>query len=64
MSVEKVANKLRPADRKALLSTPGRGAFSSASWTRLRDAGLMDENFYPTDLGLEVIAELRAGAPQ
>lgn len=49
-----IAEGLKPADLKGLLSRPGRGDFRSSTWKRLVDAGLMDDHFYPTELGYAV----------
>lgn len=51
-----IGEALKPADLKGLLSRPGQGNFSSAVLHRLMKAGLMDEQFDPTDLGYEVRA--------
>ena len=58
MTPRDIAASLRAADRKALCSRPGSGAFTGASWKRLMDLGLMDMDFYPTSLGYEVRAIL------
>lgn len=54
-----IGQKLRPADRKGLMTRPGSGSFSKAVWDRLMKAGLMDEAFHPTELGYKVRATLR-----
>ena len=55
---KEIAEQLAPADKRALLSKPGSGAFSSAAFNRLINNKLMDRNFWPTELGWEVRAEL------
>ena len=59
-----IAQSLRPARRKALLSWPGRGDYSTASYIELRNLGLIDRNFYLTDLGEQVRDALRLGMGQ
>lgn len=58
-----IGEALKPADLKGLMSRPGSGAFSSAVWHRLMDAGLMDQHFDPTDLGYEVRAAMGRREP-
>lgn len=44
---KEIADQLCTADRRALLSAPGLGNFSSAAFRRLRDNLLMDDSFWP-----------------
>lgn len=56
-----IAAKLKPAERKGLLSRPGSANFSSAVLARLDKAGLISaSDYYPTDLGWEVRKALGA----
>jgi hypothetical protein len=59
---KEIAEQLSSADKRALLSKPGSGNFSTAAFERLRHNMLMDSNFYPTELGWEVRIELGGSA--
>lgn len=55
-----IAERLKPTLKRALLSRPGSGSFSTGAWHKLMDAGLMDDHFWPTDLGFDVRKALGA----
>lgn len=49
-----IVPKLNNADVRAMRSKPGSGNYSTACWLRLKHLGLVDDNFWPTELGWEV----------
>jgi len=52
--VLRIKHALTEADKRGLRSKPGEGNYSSAVFRRLKAHGLVDNNFWPTELGWEV----------
>ena len=56
-----VLGKLKPSDRRAMLTRDGAGEYSGAVFDRLHALGLVDRNFRFTELGHAAIRELGGG---
>jgi hypothetical protein len=54
MKAAAIVPKLTNADVRGMRSTPGAGNYSTACFLRLKHLGLVDNNFWPTELGWEV----------